>query len=352
MFDKTLAGAIRACLDSHTPFAVILPPGVDGDTIFMCDNGDSDIALRSDRRFFAVDFARPYAEADVVCDRLTVEQAIELKPVEKVESTISHTTTSREEYLDAIARIVARLRADGGKTVIARTISSEARIDVVAATECYFAANPTSFRCLCYTPANGCWLIATPELLLRVDKNDLRYTTFSLAGTRPHTDDSEDAAWDGKNIEEQAIVSRYIDNVLTSYGCAPDTIDKHTKVANRVEHLCTVFSGRVNGVDDYAELVNLLSPTPALAGYPRETALNEIAATESVPRGLYGGYVGIDSPQDIQAWVTIRCCKLDAEGYTIYTGSGITPESTPEDEWQETNLKASALKSILEQNSL
>ena len=351
MFSNKLSAAIRACLSSHTPFAVVLPPLDDSDPLFLCDNGDADSEPRSQIRFFATDFAMPFTSATVIRDILTVDQAAQLLPADTSYNNLKPLTTDRNSYLESVSAVIARLRSEGGKTVIARTIGAEAQVDIVSAAAGYFDDNPAAFRCLYYTPKSGCWLIASPELLLSADKQTMRYETFSLAGTRRHIEGEEDAPWDDKNIDEQEIVTRYINYTLDRGDCPPDSIRSFTKVANRVEHLCTIFGGKLDSMSQYERLLDMLSPTPALAGFPRETAIAEICRVEQTPRALYGGYVALETPEAIQAWVAIRCCRFDNGGYTIFTGSGITPHSSAEDEWEETKLKASALLAIIERST-
>lgn len=56
----------------------------------------------------------------------------------------------------------------------------------------------------------------------------------------------------------------------------------------------------------------------------------------------------LDTPETLTAYVNLRCCHLDRNVYTIYSGGGITPDSKPEDEWKETELKSQNLTGILE----
>ena len=59
-------------------------------------------------------------------------------------------------------------------------------------------------------PHVGTWIGASPETLIET-KGDI-FTTMSLAGTQKATGDNplKSVAWTQKEIEEQALVSRYI----------------------------------------------------------------------------------------------------------------------------------------------
>ena len=117
--------------------------------------------------------------------------------------------TSRQDYADALSRIVSRLKVRGGKTVLSRII----KLNVAGAVEwpvildnLFDKADINSFRFIFYMPQTGLWLGASPELLLRMDA-DGRVSTMALAGTRKLRDDGE---WDAKNQEEHRLVVDYI----------------------------------------------------------------------------------------------------------------------------------------------
>ena len=71
---------------------------------------------------------------------------------------------------------------------------------------------PNAFVNFFHIPSLGSWLGATPEVLIRT-KGD-RFFTMSLAGSQLAKGDNplKHAAWTQKEIEEQALVSRYIVN--------------------------------------------------------------------------------------------------------------------------------------------
>ena len=61
------------------------------------------------------------------------------------------------------------------------------------------------------SPLTGTWVGATPEMLVCVGK-DQHFHTVAVAGTQPHTEgvDLRSVTWSQKDIEEQALVERYI----------------------------------------------------------------------------------------------------------------------------------------------
>jgi len=118
------------------------------------------------------------------------------------------------------------------------------------------------------------------------------------------------------------------------------------KVAN-VQHLGTRLVGQLSlprlNVFDAA---TLLSPTPALGGFPREEALELIARHEGFSRGRYGGAIGwFDDSGDGTFAVTIRCAELsdDRRHARLFAGGGIVADSEPLAELAETQAKFQAM---------
>ena len=71
-------------------------------------------------------------------------------------------------------------------------------------------AYPDAFVSLVSILGKGTWMGATPELL--IESSSVHFRTVSVAGTQPFPLDKDlsEAAWNQKEIEEQAMVSRYI----------------------------------------------------------------------------------------------------------------------------------------------
>lgn len=164
---------------------------------------------------------------------------------------------------------------------------------------------------------------------------------MSLAGTCNTFKD-----WDKKNSNEHDLVTLYIMNALNEhdikFSCSssPDVKFAISK------HLCDIFNFNI-GNTKIAELLNTLSPTPALAGLPLQDAIERITHLELHQRYCYGGYVAVDSPELFTAYVNIRCMHFYGNQYCIYAGGGIMNESKPDSEWDETEQKAMMLKSVI-----
>lgn len=257
---------------------------------------------------------------------------------------VPQASTTREKHRSQVTELKRRLAVSGGKTVSARVIRTGKAIDLSASFAALCEAYPRAFVFCFHTPQSGTWMGATPETLLIKRGNSLR--TMALAGSRRSGSDVE---WDAKNIEEQAVVTRFIRDTFIDEGFPDVKVgDRTTRQAGPVEHLCTTLEADI-GDGDALRIARQLSPTPALSGYPREDALRAIRDTECFSRGYYGGFAGpVSVDGDMSLFVNLRCALATASDTFLFAGGGILAESDPDTEWEETEIKASTLQKIIE----
>ncbi len=197
-----------------------------------------------------------------------------------------------------------------------------------------------------YHPTTGHWLGASPELLLASQLNEV--TIMSLAGTRKSVP-GQFVNWHKKEIEEQALVSAYIRDVLSNHGTDISQEGPKTIQAGSLAHIGTQFKARL--LTDPSSLLKDLHPTPAVCGVPKEKARRFIQQHEGYKREYYTGYLGLlssDPKIPSELYVNLRCMKCDENSVTVYVGCGITAASDPEMEWQETVDKCQTMFKILD----
>lgn len=258
-------------------------------------------------------------------------------------------STPRETHRRGVEEITRRLRAERengttpGKTVLSRVIVRDILSD--NPTPIYrklLDNNPDAFVFYLTTREAGIWLGASPELLCR--KRGYKIETMALAGTRPSNDGRD---WDDKNREEQKIVERFIRDVLSRYCDNVQCSEPYTRKAGYVEHICSDLTGELRNEADFGRLLKELSPTPALCGYPRNVAMEEIKRLEMWPRGLYGGYIALDYGNgEADIYVNLRSMRIECGKAAIYAGGGIMADSDPDSEWEETERKSLFLRTI------
>ena len=119
------------------------------------------------------------------------------------------------------------------------------------------------------------------------------------------------------------------------------------RIAN-IQHLATPIRAQLAAPMDALELVELMHPTPAVGGEPRERATALIPALEGLDRGWYAGAVGwTDANDDGEFCVALRCALLRGREARLYAGVGVVRDSDPAQELAETEIKLGALLPVL-----
>lgn len=258
-------------------------------------------------------------------------------------------------YLAAVteARDAVR-RGEITKAVIARDVfvRSDRPLDVHATLLRLRASFGSSYR---YS-VDG-FIGASPELLVSRHGDVVR--SHPLAGTAPRVGDpamdaqlAADLMASTKNQIEHRIVIEEVHDTLLAWCSYLDWEPEASivQVAN-VQHLGTLIEGRLSDPPpNVLDLVQALSPTPALGGHPRAEALRLIAAVEGFERGRYGGAVGWVDADGNGTWaVAIRCAELspDRMEARLFAGGGIVADSEPLAELAETQAKLQAMLSAI-----
>ncbi|MBO8199856.1 chorismate-binding protein [Streptomyces smyrnaeus] len=111
-------------------------------------------------------------------------------------------------------------------------------------------------------------------------------------------------------------------------------------------------SGSGSGSGAWARLLEGTFPPGSITGAPKSSALRLIDALETVPRGPYTGGIGwVDADRDVgELAVGIRTFWIERDHpralLRFGAGAGIIWDSDPEQEWRETELKASRLLAV------
>ena len=74
-----------------------------------------------------------------------------------------------------------------------------------------------------------------------------------------------------------------------------------------------------------------------------------IRNTEKHSREYYTGFLGPVGIDDLmQLYMNLRCMKVLDDRLMLFVGGGITLDSVPYEEWEETEIKADTLLSVLQ----
>ncbi len=155
-----------------------------------------------------------------------------------------------------------------------------------------------------------------------------------------------------KELTEHRLVSELLRKKLASICTTFQVKEKETILKlSYMQHLYTSFSGKLKrGVSD-SDIISLLYPNPAIAGYPVEYALRKIEEMEEFDRGWYSGPFGWVAQDCAEFVVSIRSGLFVKDTLYLYSGAGIVSESDPEMEWEELNYKIQNFTSFLSYDS-
>lgn len=192
----------------------------------------------------------------------------------------------------------------------------------------------------------GCFVGATPELLLAVSGRDI--LTRALAGTAargatPEEDHQLGATLlaSAKDQYEHKVVTDMLRQELGAWCVEVQTSSEpHLLQLRQVQHLETPFVGRLRQAGGVLEMVEKLHPTPAVGGWPKSAALSWLRSHETLDRGWYAGPVGwVTAAGDGVFAVAIRSMWVGGKVAYGFAGAGIVASSNAEAEWRETELK-------------
>ncbi len=256
--------------------------------------------------------------------------------------------TSKEEYLNRVEYLVEHLSSSTLKKVVFSRMINIPPLPGFDPVEFFTALEnkyTDAFIFLFKLPDSGIWVGATPETLFHSTEDTV--TTVALAGTRP----TDDITWTDKEINEQQIVRDFIRNILSD-----NNIDSFlergpvTIIAGTVVHLKTIFQLPAEQVKGKAgKLLRELHPTPAICGLPKIQAYDLIKKLEKHERRFYAGFSGPWNLGDkSHLFVNLRCAEMGDSGINVYVGGGITVDSNPEAEWEETVRKSQTLLHVVE----
>jgi len=262
-----------------------------------------------------------------------------------------------QHYIELVKKSILQIESGQFEKLVparCKKISLSNDFDLVDAFNRLCSLYPTAFVSLVSSSATGTWIGASPELLVSVDDR-MHFRTAAVAGTQkfnPETDIRQ-VAWTQKEIEEQALVSRYIINCFKKIRLRE--FEEHgpkTWRAGNLLHLKTDFEvdmASTNFLQLGTVMLKLLHPTSAVCGMPCEESLAFLKKNEGFDRSFYSGYLGpVNHASQTHLYVNLRCMQWSKTGALLFAGAGITRDSIPEKEWEETEMKINTLLQVIQ----
>ena len=220
-----------------------------------------------------------------------------------------------------------------------------ASTDIAALGAALAQGNPAPYAAVVRLPAHGVHVAsASPELFVR--REGRRVWSSPMKGTA--------TVASKLTPKDQAENVMIVDLVRNDLGRVCEWGSVEVPALLRVEahpglvHLVSTVQGRLSDGVGWPEVIAATFPPGSVTGAPRIAACSMIDALEATPRGVYCGAVGwVDADQQIGALnVAIRTFFIEHGRLHFGTGGGITYDSDPRREWEETELKARRLLAV------
>ncbi len=372
MVSETFFEYLEQQFNKKLPFVVYRKPNNNGIKALLQNSNDLHIIEDYSEKGFV--FAPFDDSKDAILIPIKDSESIESDFVisntsEKPQSIFKNSDSSKQHHLSLVKNGIEAIKnGEFKKVVLSRCehveLSEENPIHIYK----HLLQNyPTAFVYCWYHPKIGLWLGATPETLIKIEGS--RFKTMALAGTQEYFG-SMDVSWENKELEEQLFVTHFIVNSLQNSVTNLNVSDVETVRAGSLLHLKTNITGILNlESSNFKHLLNRLHPTPAVCGLPKEKTKSFILKNETYNRGFYTGFLGELNLQErttrnsnkrnvennayatikkvSNLYVNLRCMQIHNQKALIYIGGGITKDSNPEAEWQETIVKSEVMKKVL-----
>ena len=260
---------------------------------------------------------------------------------------------NRRDYAIDFANFHSQLELGTFRKIVLARCAEEKLSESIPPMELFYRAcdlYPRMFISLVCTEKGGCWLTATPEILLEGKGCDWR--TMALAGTvrlegEQLSGEGETVNWSTKNIQEQRYVATYIAECLEQFTSDFSEEGPFSVRAANLVHLRSDFTFTLPSNDRLGDLMHALYPTPAVCGLPKRETFHFITHNEHTPRLYYSGFQGWLGEEETHLYVSLRCMKIENNCYYLYAGGGLLKDSTEEQEWQETEAKLETMRGLL-----
>lgn len=251
---------------------------------------------------------------------------------------------NKDEYCLYVSEIQNEIASGNVYQVNAcRVLSAENHEPLIGLASKLILENPAKFGGYLKLP-NLEIASASPERFLsRINQTVM---TSPIKGTRPL---GIEGAFSEKDNSENIMIVDLMRNDLGRI-CEKNSISVPRLLATEIhpglEHLVSDVIGDLRFGVSWPEIFDALLPPGSVSGAPKSSALEIIKKFEGDSRGPYCGIFGWVQGGRAELAVAIRIFWQIENQIHFGTGAGITWASNPEDEWNETQLKARKLISI------
>ena len=281
--------------------------------------------------------------------------AMSERPLEKVQRPTRSKVSvipSKETFVQSVRDIQSSIqRGDVEQVNISLRQQAETDVRALDLYRSLRQLNPSPYMGWMSTPFIDI-VSGSPELLLR-KRGDV-VTTRPIGGTasRGKTKEEDEANRQALQSSEKDMTEHEMLVELECKDfrkvCEPSTVkvtaSQVIETYSHVFHLVSEVEGRLNEGVSMEEWVRAIFPGGSITGDPKVPTLEMIERLETVQRGLYTGALGwIGFNGDVEWNILIRTALLYEGNMYVQAGAGITIDSDPHSEYEESLTKGRAL---------
>lgn len=266
---------------------------------------------------------------------------------------------SKDEYLNRVSALQAHIgRGDCYEINFCQQYrANKVSIDPVAVFQSLLQQSPTPFAGL--YRINDCWLISSsPERFLKKEERNIWSQPMKGTISRGKTVQEDEAqkkalASSEKDRAENVMVVDLVRNDLSQV-CEPGSVMVEELFGlypfPRVHQMVSTVKGVLKNHVSFSQIIKSTFPMGSMTGAPKASVMNIIDRYEPTARGIFSGALGYVHKSDFDFNVVIRSISYNAQQQELSfgVGSGITAYSEPQKEWEECELKAAAIKKVLQ----
>jgi para-aminobenzoate synthetase component I len=200
---------------------------------------------------------------------------------------------------------------------------------------------------------------ASPERFLK--KEGVRVVSEPIKGTSARSSHSEEDRMqrelllNEKNRAENLMIVDLVRHDLSRVAKTGSVrVSKLFEIQTfgTVHQLISSVEGEVDPETSPIEILKACFPMGSMTGAPKITVMKVIDELETYKRGIYSGAIGYFDPDgNFDFNVVIRSAIIQGEKLVYSVGGAITTDSEPNEEWEETKIKARNLTEIISRES-
>ncbi len=281
-------------------------------------------------------------------------QAPLIAPLVQNELPLRH---NHAKYLDLIEQCLAEIRSgETYEVCLTNTATFPGPIDALGTYSYLREINPTPYSAFLGF-ADLSVSSASPERFLRIDADRI-VESKPIKGTRPRGESAEqdaelraDLLDNEKDKAENLMIVDLVRNDLARV-CIPGSVhvpklfDVETYAP--VHQLVSTVRGRLRDDASAVDCVSAAFPGGSMTGAPKIRTMAIIDKLEDGPRGVYSGaigYLSVTGTADFS--IVIRTIVSTEHEVTFGVGGAIVALSDPEEEFEETMVKAVSMRRAL-----